>query len=128
MLRAGSGCTACLVGAAARGRCVEAAGAHRRFHWLEKDPQEREPGLLTGAQAEALALGEKALANHDKALGRDHSRTKDSARVTADAIDTLSRTEEAKALRERYGLTPGSTLLAKITHTKHTTASFTPVF
>ena len=31
--------------------------------------------------------------------------TKDSARVTADAFDALGRAEEAKALRERYGLT-----------------------
>jgi len=31
--------------------------------------------------------------------------TKDSARVTADALDALGRTEEAKALRERYGVT-----------------------
>jgi hypothetical protein len=39
-----------------------------------------------------------------KALGRDHSWTKDSGHVTADALDALGRTEEAKALRERYGL------------------------
>ena len=38
-------------------------------------------------------------------LGRDHAWTKDSARVTADALDALGRTEEAKALRERYGVT-----------------------
>jgi len=31
--------------------------------------------------------------------------TKDSARVTAEALDALGRTEEAKALRERYGMT-----------------------
>ena len=31
--------------------------------------------------------------------------TKDSARVTAEALDALGRTEEAKALRERYGVT-----------------------
>jgi hypothetical protein len=31
--------------------------------------------------------------------------TKESARVTADALDALGRTEEAKALRERYGVT-----------------------
>ena len=37
-------------------------------------------------------------------LGRDNAWTKDSARVTADALDALGRTEEAKALRERYGL------------------------
>jgi hypothetical protein len=61
--------------------------------------------LAAGAQTEAFALGEKALANHDKAFRRDHSWTKDSARVTADALDALGRTEEAKALRERYGVT-----------------------
>ena len=44
-----------------------------------------------------------AVAAHDKALGRDHAWTKESARVTADALDALGRTEEAKALRERYG-------------------------
>jgi hypothetical protein len=60
--------------------------------------------LQIGSPTEALALGEKALANHDKALGPDHSWTKDSARVTADALDALDRTEGAKALRERYGL------------------------
>ena len=58
-----------------------------------------------GPPTEALALGETALAAHDKALGRDHAWTKDSARVTADALDALGRTEEAKALRERYGVT-----------------------
>jgi hypothetical protein len=39
------------------------------------------------------------------ALGRDHDLTKDSARVTADALDALGRTEEAKGLREQYGVT-----------------------
>jgi hypothetical protein len=39
----------------------------------------------------------------DKALGRDHAWTKDSARVTADALDALGRTEEAKALRSGMG-------------------------
>jgi tetratricopeptide (TPR) repeat protein len=61
--------------------------------------------LLIGQPTEALALGETALAAHDKALGRDHAWTKDSARVTADALDALGRTEEAKGLRERYGVT-----------------------
>jgi hypothetical protein len=42
---------------------------------------------------------------HDNVLGRDHAWTKDSARGTADALDALGRTEEAKALRERYGVT-----------------------
>jgi tetratricopeptide (TPR) repeat protein len=60
--------------------------------------------LLTGHSTEALALGETALAAHDKVLGPHHAWTKDSARVTADALDALGRAEEAKALRERYGL------------------------
>jgi hypothetical protein len=47
--------------------------------------------------SEALALSDAALAVHD-------AWTKDSARVTADALDALGRTEEAKALRERYGI------------------------
>jgi Tetratricopeptide repeat len=62
--------------------------------------------LLIGHPTEALAQGETSLAAHDKALGRDHPWTKDSARVTADALDALGRTEEAKALREQYGITP----------------------
>jgi tetratricopeptide (TPR) repeat protein len=61
--------------------------------------------LLIGHSTEALTLGETALTAHDKVLGRDHAWTKDSARVTADALDALGRTEEAKALRERYGVT-----------------------
>jgi len=50
-------------------------------------------------------LGETAFAAHDITLGRDHDWTKDSARVTADALDAIGRTEEAKGLRERYGVT-----------------------
>jgi hypothetical protein len=61
--------------------------------------------LVTSQPAEALALGETALAVHDKVLGRDHTWTKDSAGVTANAFDALGRAEQAKALRERYGLT-----------------------
>ena len=60
---------------------------------------------MDGHSTEALALGDTALAAHDNVLGRDHAWTKDSARVTADALDALGRTEEAKTLRERYGLT-----------------------
>jgi hypothetical protein len=33
------------------------------------------------------------------------ARPEDSARVTADALDALGRAEEAKALREQYGVT-----------------------
>jgi tetratricopeptide (TPR) repeat protein len=61
--------------------------------------------LMSGQPTEALTLGQAAVAAHDKALGRDHAWTKDSARITADALDALGRTEEAKVLRERYGVT-----------------------
>jgi hypothetical protein len=61
---------------------------------------------MDGHSTEALALGDTALAAHDKLLGRHHAWTKDSARVTADALDALGRAEEAKELRERYGVTP----------------------
>ena len=60
---------------------------------------------MSGQPTEALSLGETALTAHDKVLGRDHAWTKDSARVTGDALGALGRTDEAKALRERYGLT-----------------------
>ena len=56
---------------------------------------------LIGHPTEALALGETALAAHDKVLGRDHAWTKDSARITADALDALGRAEEAKAGPEK---------------------------
>jgi hypothetical protein len=48
-------------------------------------------------------LGETAFGGTRHHTPRDHDLTKDSARVTADALDALGRTEEAKALRERYG-------------------------
>jgi len=38
-------------------------------------------------------------------LGRDHLWAKGSAHVTADTRDAPGRTEAAKALRDRYGLT-----------------------
>ena len=59
---------------------------------------------MDGHSTEALALGGTALAAHDKLLGRHHAWTEESARITADALDALVRTEEAKALRERYSL------------------------
>ena len=58
--------------------------------------------VSTERTSKALAFGEAAFATHQAASGSSHPRTKDSARVTADA---LGRTEDAKALRERYGLT-----------------------
>jgi hypothetical protein len=53
----------------------------------------------------ALAASEIALAFNEKTIGSDHTWATDSARVTADALDALGRSDEAKALRERYGLT-----------------------
>jgi tetratricopeptide (TPR) repeat protein len=67
--------------------------------------------LLMGRPTETLALAQTALTAHDKVLGRDHAWTKGSARVTADALDALGRTEEAKALRERYGITSSNDAL-----------------
>lgn len=61
--------------------------------------------LDTGRPAEALAFAETALAIHAASSGLNHPWTKDSARVTADALDALGRAEEAKAMRERYGVT-----------------------
>ena len=45
-----------------------------------------------------------ALAIHEKALGPDDHWTKNSAQVTADALDALGRAEEGSALRTRYGI------------------------
>jgi tetratricopeptide (TPR) repeat protein len=60
--------------------------------------------LAQGAFSEALALSEAALAAHDKVLGADHPWTRESARVSADALDALGRGEEAAAFRARQGL------------------------
>jgi Tetratricopeptide repeat len=62
--------------------------------------------LLIGSPTEALTLGDIALTAHHKVLGRDHAWTKDSARTTASALDALGRTDEASALREKYGIAP----------------------
>jgi hypothetical protein len=51
-----------------------------------------------------LVLSETALAGHDKALGPNDPWTKDSARVTAEALDALGRAEDAGALRAHYAL------------------------
>jgi tetratricopeptide (TPR) repeat protein len=61
--------------------------------------------VQTGRASEGLTIAQCALATHEAASGLNHTWTKDSARVTADALDALGRTEEAKALRERYGVT-----------------------
>jgi hypothetical protein len=67
--------------------------------------------LLLDAQraAEALSIGEAALATHEASCGTNHRWAKVSADVTADALDVLGRTEEAAALRARHGLAVGKT-------------------
>jgi tetratricopeptide (TPR) repeat protein len=61
--------------------------------------------LRMGRPTEALAFAQTALAAQSKLLGSDHSSTKYTVQVTAAALDALGRTEDAKALRGRYGLT-----------------------
>jgi tetratricopeptide (TPR) repeat protein len=52
----------------------------------------------------ALAIFEKALGPDEKVLGPNHRWTKDTARVTAEALDALARDDQAAALRARYGV------------------------
>jgi tetratricopeptide (TPR) repeat protein len=59
--------------------------------------------LETGRTAEGLTMAQSALATHE-AASTNYRWTKDSARVTADALDALGHAEDAKALRERYGI------------------------
>jgi Tfp pilus assembly protein PilF len=63
--------------------------------------------LMTGRSREALSLGEAALAVHETANGPNHPWTKDSAGLTAAALDALDRADEAAALRAKYGLGGG---------------------
>ena len=58
--------------------------------------------LDSGRPSEALCAAERALAAHEATGGPHHNWTKDSARVTADALDALGRAEKAKELRARY--------------------------
>jgi tetratricopeptide (TPR) repeat protein len=60
--------------------------------------------LVDGEAAEALTYSEVALTAHEKALGENHPWSKDSARITADALAKLGRAEEAVALRRRHGI------------------------
>ena len=64
--------------------------------------------VATGSAAEALTLGETALAGHEKVLGRNHRWTREAAGTTADALVALDRNDEASALRQRYGLEPAT--------------------
>jgi tetratricopeptide (TPR) repeat protein len=59
--------------------------------------------LETGRAAEALPLAESALALLDATAGPNHPWTVETARLAADSFGALDRSEEAAALRERYG-------------------------
>ncbi len=60
--------------------------------------------MMTDRTAEAFRIGETAVATHERINGPNHPWTKDSARITADALDALGRADEATALRTRYGI------------------------
>jgi tetratricopeptide (TPR) repeat protein len=60
--------------------------------------------LDTGRAAEALSFARAALVVHETTSGSNHPWTKDSARVTADALDAQGCTDEAAELRARYGI------------------------
>jgi hypothetical protein len=58
----------------------------------------------TGRATEAPTFAEAALAVHTASNGPNHPWTKDSATVTADALDAPGRADEAAVLRARHGL------------------------
>jgi hypothetical protein len=58
--------------------------------------------LDTGRAAEALSLAQAALATHEEISDPEHSWTKGSASVMADALAALTQTDKAVALRARY--------------------------
>jgi tetratricopeptide (TPR) repeat protein len=60
--------------------------------------------LTSGDTAKAVVVAESALAAHEKILGTAHPGTKISAMVMADALDAGGRGNEAKEMRERYGI------------------------
>ena len=62
--------------------------------------------LDTGRLEEAYNLAAAALNAQAIVNGLKHPWTKDSAHVTADALDALGRAAEAAGLREKYGIVP----------------------
>jgi hypothetical protein len=61
--------------------------------------------LMTDRGAEALRISQIALSTHARINGSSHPWTKDSARVTADALDALDRADEAKTVRATHDFT-----------------------
>ena len=60
-----------------------------------------------GDRAGAAPLFERALPILEKALGSNHARTKATARLSAEVLAALGRSDDAAALRARYGLAGG---------------------
>lgn len=58
----------------------------------------------SGNFEEALACARTALTANDKKFGPSHPATKADAQITADVLDALGRSDEARAVRECYGL------------------------
>jgi hypothetical protein len=58
--------------------------------------------LAEGNVAQAITFSEAALCVHEKTFGKNHRWTKESARVTADALDAQGRIAEALALRTTH--------------------------
>lgn len=58
--------------------------------------------LIAGRVTEALRTAGAALEVHERINGLNHNWTKDSARITADALSASGRTQEAAVLRARY--------------------------
>lgn len=59
--------------------------------------------LAGGDRAKALMLAEAALAEHEKAFGMDHAWTMDAAQTAIEALLAFGRSDEATAMRLRYG-------------------------
>lgn len=57
-----------------------------------------------GEIADALKMFLRVLAIEEKVLGLEHPSTKDDAAFVADSLDEIDRSDEAKALREKYGI------------------------
>jgi hypothetical protein len=49
-----------------------------------------------------VSIANTALAIHEHYKGRNHMRTKYSAKITADALDALGRADEASRTRTEY--------------------------
>jgi hypothetical protein len=61
--------------------------------------------VAAGDPTAALVFAETAFNAYANAFGSYHPWTRDSARVTAEALEALGRNDDADAVRRRYALT-----------------------